>query len=112
MELKEFSNLSLNYNEDILAMPNHSPLMGSLQSTDEIFQYAKTLNFGEMHFKMDPMTGLFAIIAIHSTKLGPAIGGCRCIHYDSTNAAIVDAIRLAYGMSYKAAICDLPHGGA
>lgn len=113
MELKDFSTFSPNHNdEDILAMPNHPLLSGTTGSSDEIFQYAQALKFGELHFKMDPKTGLFAIIAIHSTKLGPAIGGCRCIHYDSTNAAIVDAIRLAYGMSYKAAICDLPHGGA
>jgi leucine dehydrogenase len=108
MELKNFiSNLSPN--EDFLAMP--SPLINSM-IYDDIFEYAKKLNFGELHFKMDPTTGLMAIIAIHSTKLGPAIGGCRCIPYASTQSAITDAIRLAYMMSYKAAICGLPHGGA
>jgi leucine dehydrogenase len=52
-----------------------------------------------------------AIVAIHSTKLGPALGGCRFIEYPNTNAAIIDALRLARGMSYKAAISDLAFGG-
>lgn len=78
---------------------------------DELFQYAEELNFGEVHIKMDSSTGLFAIVAIHSTKRGPSLGGCRCIEYDSTNAAIRDALRLARGMSYKAAISNLPLGG-
>src|SRR4029077_5481523 len=57
-------------------------------------------------------TGLFAIVAIHSLKLGPAIGGCRMVHYDSMDKAIEDALRLGYMMSYKSAITNLPHGGA
>lgn len=113
MELIDFSNsLSPNQTDkDILAMPTN-PLSNSSYTEDDVFQYAKELNFGELHFKMDPSTGLFAVVAIHSTKLGPAIGGCRCISYTSTEAAILDAVRLAYMMSYKAAICALPHGGA
>lgn len=79
---------------------------------DSIFRYAEILGFGEIHIKIDHATGLHAIIAIHNTQLGPAIGGCRLIHYDHTDYALVDAMRLAQMMSYKAAICDLPHGGA
>lgn len=52
-----------------------------------------------------------AIVAIHSTKLGPALGGCRFIEYPSTASAINDAMRLARGMSYKAASVNLPLGG-
>lgn len=78
---------------------------------EKVFQYAKELGYGELHIKMDQKTGLFAIIAIHSTTLGPALGGCRCIPYSSTNAAIRDALRLAQSMTYKAAITGLPLGG-
>lgn len=60
----------------------------------------------------DPDTGLKAIIAIHSTLRGPAIGGCRFISYKNEEDAITDALRLAKGMSYKAALAGLPHGGA
>jgi len=79
---------------------------------DQLFNYAESLGFGDIHFKTDQETGLKAIIAVHNTVKGPAIGGCRCISYDSTYDALRDALRLAYMMSYKAAICNLPHGGA
>jgi len=65
----------------------------------------------DLHFGLDPATGLKAIIAIHSTARGPAIGGCRFIHYQREQDAITDALRLARGMSYKAALAGLPHGG-
>lgn len=55
-----------------------------------------------LHLAQDPATGLKAIIAIHSTRLGPALGGCRYLPYPNDEAAIGDAIRLAQGMSYKA----------
>lgn len=113
MELNDLSNslFSPSKVDDFLA--SSEPFTNSpMKAVEDVFEYAKQLNFGELHFKLDPATGLFAIIAIHSTKLGPAIGGCRCIPYASTQAAILDAVRLAYMMSYKAAICNLPHGGA
>jgi leucine dehydrogenase len=81
-------------------------------SSDTLFRYAEQLNFGEVHIKFDPVTGLRAIVAIHSLKLGPAIGGCRIYHYDTVDDAMEDALRLGYMMSYKAAISNLPHGGA
>lgn len=56
-------------------------------------------------------TDLTAIIAVHSTVRGPAIGGCRLIEYSDSNDAIIDAIKLGEAMSYKAAIHELPHGG-
>lgn len=52
-----------------------------------------------------------AIIAIHNTQLGPALGGCRCLHYAHEQLAFDDAMRLAQGMSYKAALANVPHGG-
>jgi leucine dehydrogenase len=59
----------------------------------------------------DKKTGLRAIIAIHSTALGPACGGTRMYPYATTDAALTDALRLSKGMSYKNAIADLPLGG-
>ena len=49
---------------------------------------------------------------MHSTQAGPAIGGCRLQEYVSTEEAMYDALRLAYMMTIKAAVCGLPHGGA
>jgi leucine dehydrogenase len=59
----------------------------------------------------DAATGLKAIIAVHSTAMGPAAGGCRLWTYDSDSAALTDALRLSRGMSYKNAMADLPMGG-
>lgn len=64
-----------------------------------------------LHLAQDPITGLRAIIAIHDTRLGPALGGCRYLAYPDDDSALRDAIRLARGMSYKAALAGLPHGG-
>ena len=88
--------------------------MGSAQPTihqDDFLDYALAHGFGDLHFKVDPKTGMKAIIAIHSTKLGPALGGCRFISYPDTATAVNDAMRLARGMSYKAALVNLPLGG-
>lgn len=79
---------------------------------DGLFRYAEFLNFGEVHVKFDPATGLKAIIAIHNLKRGPAIGGARLVRYTSADAALEDVLRLAYMMSLKAAMSDLPNGGA
>lgn len=84
----------------------------SQRHVDSLLRYAEMMGFGEVHLKIDHDTGLLAIIAIHSVKRGPAIGGCRLIHYDHADEAIVDALRLAQMMSYKAAVCNLAHGGA
>ncbi len=64
-----------------------------------------------VHFFDDPETGLKAIIAIHSTYLGPAAGGTRFWHYADNYSAVKDALRLSRGMSYKNALADLPLGG-
>lgn len=62
-------------------------------------------------FSHDPVTGLKAIIAIHSTLRGPSLGGCRMWAYASEAEAVTDALRLSRGMSYKSALADLPLGG-
>ena len=64
-----------------------------------------------VHLFTDPASGLQAIIAIHSTALGPAAGGVRFWHYADTRAGITDALRLSRGMSYKNAMAGLPMGG-
>jgi len=81
-----------------------------LNHTD-FLDYALSRGFGDLHFKVDVKTGMKAIIAIHNTKLGPALGGCRFIEYPDTMAALKDVMRLARGMSYKAASVNLPLGG-
>lgn len=78
---------------------------------DNFLEYALSHGFGDLHFKVDPQTGMQAIVAIHNTKLGPALGGCRFIEYNSLNEAIYDAMRLAMGMTYKSALANLPLGG-
>lgn len=64
-----------------------------------------------VHLFTDPASGLQAVIAVHSTKLGPAAGGVRFWHYADSDAAITDALRLSRGMSFKNAMADLPLGG-
>ena len=65
----------------------------------------------EVQFVTDEKCGLKAIIALHSTHLGPAAGGCRFWHYAEDGEALVDALRLSRGMSYKNAMAGLPLGG-
>ncbi|MBJ6123187.1 Leu/Phe/Val dehydrogenase [Sphingomonas mollis] len=64
-----------------------------------------------VHLFTDPVSGLRAVIAIHSTKLGPAAGGVRFWHYADSDRAITDALRLSRGMSFKNAMAGLELGG-
>jgi len=59
----------------------------------------------------DPHTGLKAIIAIHNTTLGPSLGGTRLWNYNNHEDALIDALRLSRGMTYKSAISGLNLGG-
>lgn len=77
----------------------------------DLFEYAENLRYGELHLKVDPEIELRAIVAVHNLQRGPAIGGCRFIEYPSSDDALRDAMRLARGMTYKAAITRLDHGG-
>jgi leucine dehydrogenase len=65
----------------------------------------------EIHFVTNDECGLRAVIAVHSTHLGPAAGGCRFWHYAQDEEALIDALRLSRGMSYKNAMAGLPLGG-
>jgi len=64
-----------------------------------------------VHLFTDRESGLQAIIAVHSTRLGPAAGGVRFWHYATSDDAITDALRLSRGMSFKNAMAGLPMGG-
>jgi leucine dehydrogenase len=63
-------------------------------------------------FHHDPATGLKAIIAIHNTVLGNALGGTRRWYYETEADAVYDVLRLSQGMTYKSACAGLPMGGA
>jgi leucine dehydrogenase len=82
-----------------------------LEDALDLFDYASGLKYGDIHLRVDPSIELRAIVAIHNLKRGPAIGGCRFISYADSNEALEDAMRLARGMTYKAAISGLAHGG-
>ncbi len=62
-------------------------------------------------FIADPASGLRAVIAVHSTALGPSVGGIRFWRYPSERDAVVDALRLSQAMSFKAALAGLDQGG-
>jgi leucine dehydrogenase len=64
-----------------------------------------------VHLFRDRDSGLTAIVAVHSTALGPAAGGTRFWHYVDESAAVTDALRLSRGMSFKNAMAGLPMGG-
>ena len=64
-----------------------------------------------VHLLEDKESGLEGVIVLHSTKLGPAAGGCRLWHYEDLALATHDAMRLAEGMAYKNAMAELPLGG-
>ncbi|GLQ32142.1 Glu/Leu/Phe/Val family dehydrogenase [Litoribrevibacter albus] len=74
-----------------------------------MFELMREHQLPELHFFQQDR--LNAIVAIHSTELGPALGGCRFVPYSDTASAALDAARLAQGMSYKAALAGVPFGG-
>jgi len=77
----------------------------------QLWQEMEREGMEELIFCHDADSGLRAVIAIHSTALGPALGGCRYWTYASEKAAVRDAVKLAKGMTYKNAISGLPYGG-
>ena len=77
----------------------------------EIFQYMEKYDYEQLLFCQDRVSGLKAIICIHDTTLGPALGGTRMWTYESEDEAIEDALRLAKGMTYKNAAAGLSLGG-
>jgi leucine dehydrogenase len=85
-------------------MPTHN-------SNDSIFNQLELLGHKKVVFCSDPDTGLKAIIAIHDTTLGPALGGTRMWTYKTEQDALNDVLRLSKSMTYKAAISGLNLGG-
>ncbi len=73
--------------------------------------FEKISEHEQVIFCNDPDTGLQAIIAIHNTTLGPALGGCRMRPYKSVDEALEDVLRLSKGMTYKCAAADVDFGG-
>lgn len=76
-----------------------------------VFEHQAFDQHEAVHFVHDAASGLRAIIALHSTALGPAAGGCRLWAYENDEAALTDALRLSRGMSYKNAVAGLGLGG-
>ena len=77
----------------------------------KIFEYLEKYDYEQLVICQDRTSGLKAIICIHDTTLGPALGGTRMWNYDSEEDAILDALRLARGMTYKNAAAGLNLGG-
>ena len=76
-----------------------------------VFDRIEADGYEQVVFCQDRATGLRAIVAIHSTSLGPSLGGTRFYPYPSEDAALEDVLRLAKGMTYKAAVAGLDLGG-
>jgi len=76
-----------------------------------VFDHAEFDNHESVHFFHDTQTGLKAIIAVHSTALGPGAGGTRRWKYECNADALTDVLRLARGMTYKNAVAGLKFGG-
>lgn len=77
----------------------------------KLFDYMTKYHYKKVVLCQDASVGLKAVIAIHSTDLGPAAGGCRMWQYDTEEDAIMDALRLARGMTYKYAAAGVNLGG-
>lgn len=77
----------------------------------KIFDYLEKYDYEQLVFCQDKNSGLKAIIGIHDTTLGPALGGTRIWDYESEEEAIIDVLRLAKGMTYKNSAAGLNLGG-
>jgi leucine dehydrogenase len=77
----------------------------------DIFEALSSHDHEELVFCHEPSCGYRGLIAIHNTTLGPALGGTRFWHYKSEPDAVIDVLRLARGMTYKAAVAGLSLGG-
>jgi leucine dehydrogenase len=78
----------------------------------DIFDALRRGSHEQVTFSADAAVGYRGIVAIHSTVLGPALGGTRMLAYDSDAAALEDVLRLSRGMTYKNAVAGIPFGGA
>ncbi|WP_100642349.1 Glu/Leu/Phe/Val dehydrogenase dimerization domain-containing protein [Alteromonas facilis] len=76
-----------------------------------VFEHSEFDQHEKVAFWHDEKTGLKAIIAVHNTNLGPALGGCRMWPYADSAEALTDVLRLSKGMTYKNAMAELKLGG-
>jgi len=81
------------------------------QTIEGVFDQMEKYGHEQVIFNYDKATGLKAIVAIHDTTLGPALGGCRMWDYETEQTALSDALRLSRGMTYKCAVAGVSHGG-
>ncbi len=88
-----------------------SPFETHRPSEQSLFEHPEFKGHEQVVFGRDLHSGLKTIIAVHSTRLGPALGGCRMWAYATSGDALTDALRLSRGMSYKNALAQLPLGG-
>jgi leucine dehydrogenase len=82
-----------------------------LEKEMTVFSSPAFADHEQVVFFHDRESGLRAIVALHDTTLGPAVGGCRMWPYATEADAITDVLRLSQGMTYKAALAELPYGG-
>lgn len=104
-----FDNNLTNYKLLIMTTNAYSP--EELRKIDPVFGQFSFDNHEQVVFCYDKDTGLKAIIGIHNTVLGPALGGTRMWYYTSEWEALNDVLRLSRGMTYKSAISGLDLGG-
>ena len=76
-----------------------------------IVAHLEPLSHESLLVRRGPRSGLYTIVAVHSTARGPSLGGCRMWNYDDTREAVRDALRLSRAMTFKSAVAGLPLGG-
>ena len=81
------------------------------QSTPEVTDLLEAADHEQVTVCRDPEAGYVGIVAVHSSRLGPAVGGTRLWRYPALADATADALRLSRGMTYKNALAGLPFGG-
>ena len=94
-----------------LRLPRDVKTLSLIDITSEITGLDAFDGHEQIWLGRDMVRGLTAIVAIHNTALGPALGGTRLWPYDTFKGALTDALRLSRGMTYKAAVVGVPFGG-
>ena len=85
--------------------------MSRVSSLAAIDPYLETLDHEELLVRRGLRSGLYTVVAVHSTTRGPSLGGCRMWHYEDARAGVRDALRLSRAMTAKSAVAGLPLGG-
>ena len=94
-----------------ISVPNRTPASRNRRNALGVFESVAHEQHESVHFGIDHASGLQTIVAIHSTVLGPSLGGTRFYPYGSEAEALTDVLRLSKGMTYKAACAGLNQGG-